>query len=165
MSPGHRTWEVLHVVTLLVAVHCLGRVTTAAVGRGDAGWCIPAAPNRAMKHCRDPGCTTAPLLHSKTLQGWQDARCFMAPFLRQDVSEKVCMEGRIFSPFFRHHPGNRGNHANQGMMAFLHHHSVTKPILLGLGFASSFPCGAPVLLSQQWLLENWIGSWSTTAPS
>lgn len=70
-----------------------------------------AAPNWAVKHCRDPGCTTAPLLHSRTLQGCQDARCSVAPFLRQDVSEKVCVEGRIFSPFFKHHPENHGNHA------------------------------------------------------
>lgn len=129
MSPGHGTWEAVCVVTLLVAIHCLGKVTTAAVGCGDAGWCS-AAPDWALKHCGDPGCRTAPLLHSKTLRGCQDARCFVAPFLRQNISEKVCMEGRIFSPFFRHHPGWE---SRQGMMAFLHHHSVTKPILLGIG--------------------------------
>lgn len=112
MSPRHSTWEVMRVVTLLVAIPWMARVTTAAVGCGDAGRCS-AAPDWAVKHCRDPGCTTAPLLHSKTLQGCQDARGFVALFLRQDVSEKACMEGRVFLPFFRHHPGNHGNHAKE----------------------------------------------------
>lgn len=130
MSPGHSTWEVVGVVILLVAVLCLGRVTTAAVGCEEAG--CSAAPNWAVKHCRDPGCTTAPLLHSRTLQGCQGARCSVAPFLWQYVSEKVCNGGQNIFTIFQTSLWKSWESC-QGMMALLHHHSVAKPILLGIG--------------------------------
>lgn len=79
------------------------------MGCGDAVLQLQTEQWETAGGCRMHHSPIAP--QQNTTAGCQDAKCSVAAFLRQDVIEKVCMEGRIFSPFFKHHPGNDGNRA------------------------------------------------------
>lgn len=74
-SPGMHEPATQHLGSLMCC-HLVGGRALPGDGQhcccGDAG--CSAAPNWAVKHCRDAECTSAPLLRSKTLQGCQDVR-------------------------------------------------------------------------------------------
>ena len=90
-------------------------------------------------------------------------------FPRQHFGVKRCMEGRIFLPFLKHHPGNCRNRAEAPWLFSPHAGKgitqLQNPSCLGLGFVNSFPCAIPVLPSLQKLMADQVGSRSMTAAS
>lgn len=124
VSLGCSTWEVTCVVTLLVANHCCCGMWGCRV------FCSSKLGSETLQGCRMRHSSIAPHQNAAEMPGCET---FCGSFPRQDVSEKVCMKGRknIFT-IFQTSPWKSWESC-QSMMAFLHHHSVAKPILLGIG--------------------------------
>lgn len=93
-------------------------------------FCSSKLGSETLRGCRMRHSSIAPHQNAAEMPGCET---FCGSFPRQDVSEKVCMKGRknIFT-IFQTSPWKSWESC-QGMMAFLHHHSVAKPILLGIG--------------------------------